>query len=71
MDKSKNDLKTLKKKIYDKQVHLFDFMELNNIENYNDNSIKKYINEINLLNEIYDIKFEEHIRLREEFWKNT
>ena len=31
----------------------------------------KILNEINLLDEIYDIKHEEYNRLRDDFWKNT
>mgnify|MGYP001407548822 CR=1 FL=1 len=48
-------LKLLRIKIYKKQKMLLEFMYQNNID-FNDERIKIYINEINLLDEIYDIK---------------
>ena len=51
----KNDLKYLRNKIYTKQTFLLQYMYQNNI-NYKDINIKIYIDEINLLNEIYAIK---------------
>ena len=51
----KENLKHLRKKIHIKQKFLLEYMYINNI-NYNDLNIKTYIDEINLLNEIYTIK---------------
>tara|TARA_Y100001978_G_C23356525_1_gene274490 strand:- start:87 stop:329 length:243 start_codon:yes stop_codon:yes gene_type:complete len=48
-------LKLLRNKIYKKQKVLLNFMYENNI-GFNDKTIKIFINEINLLEEIYDIK---------------
>jgi hypothetical protein len=51
----KKNLKHLRDKIYIKQKFLLQYMYLNNI-NFKDPNIKIYIDEINLLNEIYSIK---------------
>ena len=48
-------LKVLKYKIYVKQKLLLQYMYDNNI-NFENETIKQYIDEINLLEEIYDIK---------------
>ena len=71
MEQSRKNLKNLNKKIYEKQLNLFKFMEIHKIKDYRDESIKQFVNEINLLDEIYDIKQEEYNRLRDDFWKNT
>tara|TARA_Y100000590_G_C15576120_1_gene960515 strand:+ start:76 stop:309 length:234 start_codon:yes stop_codon:yes gene_type:complete len=54
-DESRKILKLLRNKIYRKQRMLLDFMYENCID-FKDQRIKIYINEINLLDEIYDIK---------------
>ena len=54
-DESRKILKLLRNKIYRKQKMLLEFMYENSID-FKDERIKIYINEINLLDEIYDIK---------------
>ena len=70
MEQYRKDLKKLNKKIYEKQRNLFEIMNLHKIYNFNDKSLKQLNAEINLLEEIYDIKFEEYKRIKNEFWKN-
>ena len=64
-----NNLKNLRKKIYNKQKNLLNFIYINNIS-YKDPQIKKYINEINLLEEIFDIKMIYFNYDKKNFWNN-
>ena len=52
---SRKELKNLRNKIYKKQQKLFNIMHKQKIF-FDDTSIKKYVSEINLLEEIFDIK---------------
>ena len=61
------NLKLLRKKIYKKQKKLLIHMYLNNI-NFQDKSIKQNINEINLLEEIYDCKLNYFQYEKKKFW---
>ena len=45
-------------------------MVIHNIENINNPSLKTLKNEINLLEEICDIKFDELEKFRKKFWKD-
>ena len=63
------NLKKLRKKIYIKQKNLLNFIYTNNIS-YKDPQIKKYINEINLLEEIFDIKMIYFNYDKKNFWNN-
>ena len=64
----KNELKNFKKKIYNKQVELFNIMHENNYS-FDDKNIKMNINEINLLEEIYDIKLDNYNYESKKFWE--
>lgn len=63
---SKN-LKDLRTKIYNKQRDLLELMYINKI-NFEDESIKSYINEINLLEEIFEVKKDYFLEDSKRFW---
>ena len=64
------NLKKLREKIYIKQKNLLNLIYTNNINNYKDPKIKKYVNEINLLEEIFDIKLMYFNYDKKNFWNN-
>ena len=65
-----HNLKKLREKIYIKQKKLLKLIYTNNINNYKDPQIKKYVNEINLLEEIFDIKLMYFNYDKKNFWNN-
>jgi len=60
-------LKELRTKIYNKQKYLLDLMYTNKID-FQDISIRKYINEINLLEEIFEVKKDYFLEDSKIFW---
>ena len=61
-------LKTLRSKIFNKQRDLLNLMYENKL-NFQDPSLKSYINEINLLEEILDIRTNNFLNDSKNFWK--
>lgn len=69
MYKLATKIKELKHKIYIKQRDLMEKMCKENIK-LDNVAIKNQTNEINLLEEILDIRIDEYHNLNNEFWKN-
>jgi len=60
------ELKDLRKKIYIKQKNILNHIYDNNL-NFNDDSIKQTINEINLLEFVYDSKKDLYNNQKKEY----
>ena len=69
MYKLATKIKELKQKIKIKQRDLMEKMCNENIK-LDNKAIKNQTNEINLLEEILDIRIDEYHNLNNEFWKN-
>ena len=69
MYKLATKIKELKQKIYIKQRDLMEKMCNENVK-LDNKAIKNQTNEINLLEEILDIRIDEYHNLNNEFWKN-